>query len=233
MHARQVGDRPRAFDTAEAPLIARHGPAGSFDRVPDRQHVFRRVRIHDGVRRVIAIRERVIGFLLRDNEITPHESLDRLAVVGRRRRVHADEAGALRDVELPADPQQREALIHQKPVAHLGRGRGIGASSGVIEEAEHAFAAAVGHFVEHGAVAALHSFRLDEKEVRRELDLAARVARGLVEVGHDLVRGQRRIDREINLPGDFLVRPCGPEGLAVQQIAARLNLDPHDFRRKR
>ena len=237
----------------EAPLIARNDPALSLDRIADRQHVVGRRRIEDGVRRVIAIGERMIGFTFRDDEVAAHDAAYWLAVLrhpstrlgrtlrlskGRDRWIDAHEACPLRRVELPSNPQQRETLLHQKTVAHVGQRRWIEAARRVVEESEHPLAAAVRHFVEQRAVATLDSFWLDEEEVGRELDLAGRIARRVVDVRDDAVRRQRGIDGEEDLAGELLVRTGRAERLSSDEIGARRHLDPHDLgvhrcRRKR
>ena len=221
-HARPIG--------RERPLIARNDPARSFNRVAHRQHVVRGVRIDDGVRGVIAVGERMIGFPLGDDEVAPHQAADRPPVVGGDRRVHAK---PVRGVELPAHPEQREALPHQEAVAHLRRRARVDASGRVVEEAQHPLPAAIGHLVEDGAVAARDVFRLDEEEVRGELHFPGGVARRLVQVGDDAVGRQGWIDSEEDLPGELLIGTRGAEGLAADEIAARLHLDAHDLRGRR
>ncbi|PYQ87699.1 MAG: hypothetical protein DMG03_05180 [Acidobacteria bacterium] len=202
---------------------------------------------------MIAIGERMIGFTFRDDEVAADDAAYWRAVLrrpstrlgttlrlskGRDRRIDAHEACPLRRVELPSHPQQRETLLHQKTVAHVGQRRWIEAARRVVEESEHPLAAAVRHFVEQRAVATLDSFWLDEEEVGRELDLAGRIARRVVDVRDDAVRRQRRIDGEEDFAGELLVWTGRAERLSSDEIGARRHLDPHDLgghrcRRKR
>ena len=233
IHARCIRNRFAFVVAREPPLAPRHDPARPLDRVAHGQHVVGRIGIEHGVGAMLAIGQRVIGFLLGHDEVAAHEPANRAAVLGRGRRIDADQTLPLRHVELPADPQQREALAHQEAVAHLGgRGR-IEAAARVVEESEHAFAAAIGDLIEHRAVAAPDRLRLDHVEVGRELDLARRVSRRLVEIGHDAVRRQRRIHGEEDLSRQLLVRTGGAEGLAADEIAARLHIDADDLGERR
>ena len=116
----------------------------------------------------------------------------------------------MRRIELPADPEQREALRHQEAVAHLCVGGRIEAAGCLVVEREHPFAAAVRDLVQHRAVPALDLFRLEQKEVRRELHAPSGIPWCLVDVGDDLVRRQGRIDLEVDAARDLSYGPVAP-----------------------
>ena len=200
------------------PFALRDEAARPFDRVAHGERVGGIVRVGDRVGDVIAIGERRVERHLRDNHLAADDAHDRLAVVCGDGRIDADEALALRRIELPADPEQREALLHQEAVAHLCFGRRIEAARRLVVEAEHPFAAAVRDLVQHGAVAAFDLFRLDQKEVRRELHAPARVSRRLVDVGDDLVRREGR-DRPRSR--------CGPPASRTARWRRTASRRPH------
>src|SRR5438874_1421895 len=114
---------------------------------------------------MIAIGEGVIERALGHHEIAANHALDRARAVSGSRRIQTQQAVTLWRIELPADPEQREALLEEEPIAELLRGRGVGAPGGVVEESEHPLAAAIGDFEQDGAVALLDSPRFDEKEI--------------------------------------------------------------------
>ena len=170
---------------------------------------------------------------LGDDEVAPHQPADRPPVLRCGRGIDAHQPGTRRRVELPADPEQGKALPHQEAVADVGGRARVEAPSAVVEESEHPLAAAVGDLVEHGTVAALDALGFQQEKVRREFGLARGISRRLVEVGDDAVRRQCGIDCEEDLPRDLLVGADGAERLPADDVAARLHLDPHDFRGRR
>ena len=68
---------------------------------------------------------------------------DRFAVFKHLWRFEAKQPGAMRDVELPADPDQRVALLHKEAVAEIRFGRRIGDTWPAVEIADDVVAAAV------------------------------------------------------------------------------------------
>src|SRR5207247_9550057 len=122
------------------------------------------------------------GFLDR-LEIASDQTLNRPAV--RRAsdgRIRADRSFAIRNVELPAQPEQREALFQQKAIAQLGLGFGIEAAGGEVEETEQALAPAVGDFIENRSVSTAGVFWFDQIEIRGGLHFPGCVLRRLVDV---------------------------------------------------
>jgi len=81
------------------------------------------------------------------------------------RRIEADKPATLGDIELPAEPDQGEALAHQEAVAKLClRGR-IDNRRRQIEIAQRILAPAVGDIEQRHAVAAGGLFRHERIEI--------------------------------------------------------------------
>ena len=120
-----------------------------------------------------------------------------------------------RNVPLPAEPHQRITLFQKPVVAELV------AAAGEIEAVEHAFAAAVGHLQQHGAVALgrIHGFH--HVEIGGALHHAIGILAGELEVADDAVGRQFRVEREMHFADDLLVG-------AIPHGSARGNLDGAD-----
>ena len=80
-----------------------------------------------------------------------------------------------------------------QPIAEIGGGARVERSCGAVQVHDHGLAAAVRHFVEHGAVALLGVFGTQDVEVGGELHHAVFVARGFVDIGDGLIDGELRI----------------------------------------
>ena len=117
------------------------------------------------------------------------------------RNVHPH--AAFGHVPLPSHPEQREALAHQRAVAELRRGRRIRGVRGVLEHRQNPLGAAIAGFVEQAAVAARRIDRLQEIEVRRELDEPLRVLRREMQIDDAPILRQRGIEREVDLAESF------------------------------
>ena len=113
----------------------------------------------------------------------------------------------------------------------VGLGTGIERGAAAVEHGQHALAAAIGNLVKDGAVAAARIARLKHIEVGRELDQALSVARRLVDVADDLVRGQVRIDGEEYFADHALVWPRGAERFSAEHVGAIRNLHAQNGRR--
>jgi hypothetical protein len=118
------------------------------------------------------------------HEIRPHKSGDRAAVLLRGGRLETDQPGGLSNVPLPADPCHRRAPAHQEPVADLLRGRGVRRAASAVHQREDSLSAAIGDFEKKRPARSRRVLRLQDVEVRRELDLPRRVPRSQAEV-HD------------------------------------------------
>jgi hypothetical protein len=81
-------------------------------------------------------------------------------------------------------------------------------------------------------IAMLRISRLQTIEIGREPHQPVLVARRLGDIGDDLVGRQIRVDREISLADDPLVRAGGAESHAVHDIAPLGNLDAQQSRRQ-
>src|SRR5262245_50046776 len=114
--------------------------------------------------------ERGAEVSLGKDEIRSYPAGDRLAVVGRHGRIKPQKSLAVRHVELPAKPDQREALPHQKSVPHLVLGRKIPTAAPVIEEPNHPFAAAVRNLEQRGAVATVQILWPEDKKIGGKFD---------------------------------------------------------------
>src|SRR5882672_1896064 len=162
----------------------------------------------------------VAGFCGKD-EIRAHPAGDRLAVVGRHWRIKPQHSLVVRHIELPAQPDQREAAPHQKSVAHLGLSRKITAAAPVIEEPNHRLASAVRNLEQRGAVAPVQILGPEDVKIGGEFDQALFVALRLVEINDDLVVRIVRVDCEVDFGDDLLVSARRAELLAVEQVGAR------------
>ena len=222
---RIVDDLAARLAPREAPLVARHHPPRLAGAVAHGHHVGGVVGVGDLVGDVAAVGERPVPRALVHHHLAAHQPRDGRPVVGRHRRVQPHLALAHRHVELPAEPQQRESVLEQEPVAHLLGALRIAAAGGVVEVAEHALPAAVRHLVEDGAVAPGGVGRLQQVEVGAELDQAAVVPGREVDVGDDAVGGVRGVDLEVHHAAQRLVGAGQPVGAAVRDVVAGVDLD--------
>ena len=93
-----------------------------------------------------------------------------------------------------------EALLHQRAVAELLAGRRIRGVRRVLKDREDPLGAAITGFVEQPSVAARRIDRLQQIEVRGELDEALRILRRQIEVDDDRVLRQGGVEREVHFP---------------------------------
>ena len=129
------------------------------------------------------------------HELLAHGLDDRLAIVGGERRGEGQPHVGARRIRVPARPHDGVALAQRKGIAEIGKGLGIvHALRAVGDVAEQHLATAVVHFVEDAAVAPGKVLRAQDEDVGRVLDLAAGVARRLVDQRDALVGGIGRID---------------------------------------
>ena len=110
------------------------------------------------------------------------------------------------DVELPPDPDQRVALLHEIAIAEVCGGRRITAGRRPVEPSQQTLAPAIGHFEEQHAVAARAVNRSKHVQVGREPDLPGGVTRRQSQVDDRRVAGIRWIERELNCADKLLVR---------------------------
>ena len=158
-----------------------------------------------------------------------HDAGDRLAAIGSDRHMNTHRVRPRGDVELPADPHQRVTKPHQKTIAQIVLGGGIGRSA-AVEPVQDDLVAAIEDVDERRAVAG-RRFRTEDVQIRRELDQARRVHRRLVEIGDDPVARSLRIDREVNGADDLLVAGQADVG-ACRDLDAR-HLGARRRRRRR
>ena len=174
-----------------------------------------------GMRNVVAVGEgqRISA------AIRPELATDAAGYTRDTRHAEGHHAILARDVGLPADPRQRVAVAHEKPVAEVLRARGVVRPRCAVEHAEGDLASPVGH-VEKKATAA-PAEGAEQVEVRRGLDSSRGVPRGKLEVSDGLVHGQARIHLEAEHPHDLLVGAGRAEGGAVQHGLASFYLESH------
>src|SRR6516165_264173 len=108
----------------------------------------------------------------------------------------------------------------RNPPRRLGR-----APRCAVEVAKDVLASAVENIEECDPIAPSGVFRSKHVEVSRKRHASVRIARRLVEIDDGLIAGMRGIDGEKHLPDDLLVGAGRAEGIAVENIRARSNLD--------
>src|SRR5262249_15453352 len=101
----------------ERPLTTRDHAPLTQHRATYRQFVFSAVRLYRRLSFLSPMAEGGVKDFRCKNKIRPHPAGDRLAVVGRHRRVKPQHSLAIRHIELPAQPDERETAAHQKPIA--------------------------------------------------------------------------------------------------------------------
>src|SRR5262249_35370176 len=148
-------------------------------------------------------------------EVAAHRSLNWASVCfPRDGYIRAKRCFAIRHIELPPDPEQREPLFQQKTVAEIRSVLRIDASGGEVEESQHSFIAAIRYFKKYRSIAPADIFRLDHVEVRGELDFSCRILRSLVDIGNDLIRRVPGIDCKMNLSRKLFIAAGRSEGFA-------------------
>src|SRR5258707_2369497 len=107
---------------------------------------------------------------------------------------------AICHVKFPAEPCNCVSLAHEEAVAEFR----VGVRA--IHNAHDPFAAAVGDFKQHGAVAFIHVFRFEQVEVGGEFHLTLCVTRCFVKVNDLAVVRVGGINAEVNAAQNLLVR---------------------------
>ena len=121
------------------------------------------------------------------------------------------DAVAPRHVELPADPDEREALAHQEAVAESASVDRSADAAARLNPVSTVLRPRLTMSIERDAVALRRVLRLEDLEIGGELDQPGGVARRLVEIGDDPVARVRRIDDEVDLADDQLVGAGRPK----------------------
>ena len=213
-------DLTRVGPPGEPPPVARHHAALPVHRVPDGHDVRRVARVRYFVGLMVPVGERPVVGDFADDDLAADQPGDRGSVVGGDRWKHSYASATQRHVELPSQPEQREPVLEQEPVAHFLVGLWGSAATSVVVVAQHSLAAPVRHLVEQGAVAACDVLGFDQVEVGPELHLAVRVAGRVVDVGDDPVGRIVRVDGEVDRPFDPLEGARQPVGLAVGHLGS-------------
>ena len=139
-------------------------------------------------------------------------------------------ASARSDVALPAAPHQRVAPSHQEPVAGVLCGRRIVAAGRAVELDQRPQVSAIVDVVEQRAVAFGEIGRLEDQEVGRVFDLAARIARRALDVDDAGIERMRRVELAVETANHLLVRTDLTERLAGSKRFLPRDLDPRDAR---
>ena len=229
--APRVGHPFGAFKPGEGPLVRRnldgrlralgaHGELGQL-----RVEAHRRVGGGKGPGRPIQGRA---GHALGAADLHVDLAGDRLAALPCHGKTGQQPVVARGDLAAPAAPEDRVAVAHEKPVAGVGRGRGVIAPC-LVERPEGQLVAPVVHVVEQSPVAPPGIDRRKQKEIAPELDLAAVVARGQLEVIDPRVGRVVRIDLEVQPPGNLLISPGPPEHVSIRKRLALAHLHAHDL----
>jgi hypothetical protein len=100
----------------------------------------------------------------------------------------------LHHVSVAAAPQQRVPLPHQEAVAGMGQGAGVVGPLAAVERPQGEQVPPVVDVVQQPPVSPQRIDRLEQHEVRPELDPAAIVRRRELEIGDRLIRRRARID---------------------------------------
>jgi hypothetical protein len=211
---RRVVDGPAVLDAREAPALARHDLPGPQPGRPHGEHVVGMPGIGHGIRDMVAMGERQRARRPLDRPVAPHEALEWPAVAARDRRPQAHQPGLSRDVELPADPDEREAQARQQAIAEVGVGHGIEPPGGPVEVRQEGLAAAVADLEQRRRSPLGRPPWPQHHEVGSGLDPPARVAGRTVEVDDDRVDRKRRIELQLDPAAELLV-------LAPQHFLAR------------
>jgi hypothetical protein len=114
---------------------------------------------------------------------------------------------ALGHVVLPAAPDDRKAMAHQKPVASIGWHRRIDWPRHPVEARQCQAVAAVRHIEKQAMIAARRVLRREDADIGREMHQAVAVALGHIDIGDGAVRRVPRINGEMRCAVKLLVAP--------------------------
>ena len=179
------------------------------------------VGIGNGVRLHVAVAEGEARSFRGGNKFAANDAGDAFDT----RDLDPQIAGFLREIKLPAKPDERVALFEEKEVSELGFGARVLAAGGVVEGAEHPLATAVRDLVQNGAVAPILHARFQNIEIGRELDESIGVLRRERNIANLLIDGHRRVHGEMGLGDDPFIGSGVPERPAVQNVGPFDNVD--------
>jgi hypothetical protein len=153
----------------------------------------------------------------------------RLAVTLGYRYAHHQPVPTRQNVAVPAAPENRVSVTHEKPVASIGQ-RGWIVAAPVVECSQKQLVAPVVHAEEEPSVAASGIDRLKQEEVGPDLDIAASVTWSQLEVDDPPVGRVVWRDLDVQTSNQLLVNPGGAEFVPLGKRHASGNFDPRDFR---
>ncbi len=171
-------------------------------------------RIDHRIADVVAMRERQRGGRSLDRPVAAHQTLDGAAIGPGHRRVQPQQPRLARDVELPADPDQRERQPREQPIAEVVAAGRIEAPGGAREVRQQRLAAAIADLEQRRRATRRRAARPQHHEVGRRLHTSALVARGMTEIDDAGIRGVRGIELELDQARELLV-------LAAEDLLAR------------
>ena len=139
-----------------------------------------------------------------------HRSGDGSALLAGHRGLQPHAPIALEDLAVPAAPDQRKPLPHQKTISRILRIVGEGC---VIEKTQGQFASAVVHIVENGAIAALQIPGSQDIQIRLEFDLSRGVDGDQIQIDQSPVLRLAGVDGKVDLSHYSLVLAYRPKRL--------------------
>ena len=206
--------------------LAVHVAAGA-----DGEHVVRVVDVGRRIGDVVAVGHvQHVGCLVH-HPVAADEAGDRRAVeVPGARDAEAEAARAVaRDVPLPADPDDGEALPHEERIAPSGRIVRIETRRGrAVEVARREFPPSVAHLDDPDAAPPCGVHGLQHGEASRCLHESVGVARGAGQVHDPVVHRIGRVDPERDPAPQHLVRAVVAERSAVEHDGLRVDRHTED-----
>ena len=195
----------------ETPRQTRHGlyfSAAVFTHGHPRLRV---VQVDSGIGRVITIRQWQGFRWLIGAQAAAHKTFR----ARHARRVQRHQAIAPWHIDLPADPCHCVTLPHQKTVAKIFFGGGVGHARCAVKHFNRHFAPAIGYIEKQCAVAFAHVHGLQHVKVTGEFHQALRIAWGQCDIGDALMQRMRGVHRKAHRAGYFFVGAGSAKGFAV------------------
>src|SRR3990172_11674775 len=184
----------------EFPLRKRHWDARSVRFFPNRMRcanlVERRGRVT--LHTLVGAQRLGVHALFVDDDLGAEFTHDGLAAVGRDRHLQHQPVFYRHQIALPAAPDDRVALAHEKAIAGVFDRARVVALGRIVEKRDDSLVAAVGRVEENLTVAARHVHGLQNTKIAGVLDAPAAVARRFAEIDDDFIKPVFRIDLAID-----------------------------------
>jgi len=170
----------------------------------------------------------VDGFVDRDLDMIPPRH-GRSVGIDRNGNSGEETSGpVILDLSAPSGPEHRVSLAHEKSISRVfGCDRGVGADA-FVESPKRQFVPPVVNVVEERAVSLRRIDRLQQSEVRPELDAAAFVHRRQREIDDAGVCGIFRIEFEMETPVNDFVDPAATVGGTFGKRGAVTHFDLYE-----